>query len=261
MQWLKNLWARRPPRIWLIIVTLVLVFAGLIFFDQQQAGTDKGVRQTYSRQLSQLGKASHELPSVIEAKNSPKDSLSRYFDQLNALLEPCGVLSSAYDKRSASIKDQSTKDSMNKVQKLCKDLNDVVKYSQSLYAACQDYIYFGRDWPDVQDSHYLSDLQDLIEVLGSTKSRLGHVDNTAIQDPALHELTEQVDDASQQAQQIQTAIEKKDFKQAGILSDSLIKQINKDKEDFLNARSYYWNNTIGLSDLQTAVDKLKAEFK
>ena len=248
---------RKLAALFLLLIILIVLGGWQIMAKSR---TDANTKKLYISQIGLLNTAVEGLPTVIKQNNSSQANLNAYFDQLDAVLRPCGQLKAAYDNRLTKVKSHDLKDKMGQVNQLCTDLTAVAKYSQNVYAACQDYLYFGIEWPSVNDSAYLSDLQNIDSIITHTKSRLENVDNSKVQDPALSELTAQLDDADKLAGQIQDALSKQNSSQASLLSVRFIKQINQDKVDFLNARNYFWNNTVQYDALQKAIKRLQDNF-
>jgi ElaB/YqjD/DUF883 family membrane-anchored ribosome-binding protein len=245
------------------VVTSVLLIMGAVVFTSHlyaQATADQSTLKLYRKQMDDLSNGINALPSNIRQNNNVNQDLNRYFDELDSLLTPCGQMTGAYNARIPKVRNKRLKDTMDQTNKLCGDLKDVSKYSQNIYAASQNYLYYQTNWPSVSDQNYPSALRDLDGIIKSTKDRLQHVDSKNVQDPGLSELTALLDNEDQMIMQIQNTLNQNKSDKASLLSDQFAKQFKRDQINFLNARIYYWNNTIEYNQLQKAVAKLKNTF-
>jgi hypothetical protein len=139
---------------------------------------------------------------------------------------------------------------------ICEDLILVTRYSSNLQERLHDYLLLSdAEWPKADTPEFKKRLSDVTEVIAKTRSNLEYLDNSKIQDPALDELLYQVKFAQDIANKVKNAGDNHDEAQKQV--EELRIQLARDRTDFLAARQYFWNNTVGIEQLLKALSSVQ----
>lgn len=222
-------------------------------------------KRYYKKQLASLDTATSGItPAAQLHEANPKDisdNLKRYNNQLDTVLNLCRPLITEEKAFTAKITDQRLKDTIHNSAQLCNDLTAVAAYSEDVYKSSGEYIKFSLQWPAVDSPDYLNRLNQLSDVVKLTGIDMRGIDNSKVNDPGLEELISHIDDSGRQIEQIKTSLRQPDLSTAQRQSDQLVDMLNRDKTNFLSARGYFWNNTIGIEDLKNAIQNLRDQIK
>lgn len=184
---------------------------------------------------------------VPDAKYIEND-LNTYHKRLNEVDLHCKAL----QKLKQPNKQPSGKAAGERVDGICQDLKQVTHYSRLLHERIQDYVLLpDTEWPQPGSDEFDSRLKATNEVIADTRYYLEGLDNSKIQDPALDELIYQVKFAQDIALKVKEA--GNNTEEARKQAEELRLQLSRDKTDFLAARQYFWNNTIGIAQLHKAL--------
>lgn len=165
-----------------------------------------------------------------------------------------------HDRYKASQLTDQVKDAMSNSRQLCSDFLDVVEYSQAVYRALGPYMTIStKQWPYANSQDFDSHMDRLAATLDSSLQTLKAVRNN-VEDPGGSELAAQVELAQSKLKQAQSAKKNGDLAAADKLTDELIALIEQDRIDFMNARTYFWRNTVQLEALQKTVESLTNSF-
>lgn len=206
----------------------------------------------YVKQLGQL-KTEVQLIDTLNSSIYPERKLSNNIDRYQGTLinmaDRCQKMSKQYK---IIKKDQKLKELVQKAEtadKLCKELTGVTEYALSQSLGTERFILFPA--ASIEQNTDNAELTQLQTVLRSTQTNLEKLKTDEIKDPALSEQLTLL-----KGLQSQTDIAAADRTKSKELSKSLrIRQGN-----FLNARDYFWKNSIDVSALEKAIVKLQEQF-
>jgi hypothetical protein len=239
----KNL----PIAMGLVAVALLLAFA------VRSLSAPKAFKQ----RLITLESEVNQIESLLEPSIDNKNSLLKYTVHMGKLAKSCEDINSQVDRQES--KTSRHKSAIAKSGKLCQDLLDVVNYSRALYESSREYILLDRSFlQSTGAANFTEDLRAAIEVLEQTKQTIKKIDYPQVNDPAQSELVSLVDRDLLMAKQLAVLGDAEERTQ---LAAELLNRLNQDQANILNARIYYWNNTIGVNSLQKAIAQLISEFK
>ncbi len=254
--------AKLDKRIWLMIALVVsLLLTTSVWIFRPSVSTEVEAKKFYSQHLASLKDDINSLPDLMKSEEKVDDNLDKYHGVLSELIGTCSSLIGAKtDEILKKPLSQQIKDDISNTKKLCEDLMAVAKYSQGLYAALQPYLFMETEsWPQPNTAEFTERLNETADVVQYARSRLIKLDNSRVQDPALPELASQIDLTTKLIERIESV--SKDNYEASKLTEELLKQIHQDKKDFLDARLYFWNNTIKIEALKRSVTQLEDKFK
>jgi hypothetical protein len=220
------------------------------------------INSEYSTQLAALQLGAKQLPPKIWPNKPVGSDLDDYDDLLYQMEGNCNELRADYPGMKQWSVPMSTKDAMNQVDQLCSDLLGVLRYSQAVYQAAHPYLVLDRSpWPPAtQRFDYASRLNSVSSTANAAKNHLRSINTAATQDPALEELVTTVDSTLALTVKAQAAVDKSDTTTADQLASQVNSQLNEAGNEFLSARTYFWNNTIHVEKLRQAIDRLQGEF-
>jgi hypothetical protein len=243
-----------------LIFIIMIIFAVITILMLLVVKT-KSINEYYTRRLDTLQTDVSGIPSILETDNNQIEAkLSTYEDKMNKISNNCQALLSKNKDMSKTPKD--LRQQTEKVHKLCTDLIAITIYSSALYDSLHDYILLpSSSLPPVNSTEFGQRLNQSAQTIKTSQINLFRLDNSKIKDPALDELKLQLDDAMKKAKDAQEALKAKDYETAERQASQLLKLTNQDKQDFLNARNYFWNNTVQIDALIKSIAKLKTDFK
>lgn len=237
------------------LIIAVLVASGLLTvgfvallnrdsFEQSQA-------KYYSQQLDKLKTDVQSINSHTARKDtatSVPNQINQYQATILDMLAACQGMDGRYEKIKNNPKAKSILQPMGMAQTLCKDLRGVNDYALDHSKTTKDFIVFPAD---MSNSPADSSLQKLQAILESTKTDLEKLKSNPINDPALVEQITLLQELQKQAGEAAGNSEK--------LSE-LAGKTKTRQSDFLNARGYFWKNTIGIDPLEKSITRLQAQF-
>jgi hypothetical protein len=244
----------------LVLLTTVIL---LVALRSPALTPEQQVNQTYGKALDDLANGADRLPPAVWPGKTLAADLADYDDLLYQMMGDCNGLKSDYATMKTWQIPQKTKDAMGQVDRLCADLLGVLKYSQDLYHAAHNYLLVdGSTWPDAsQTFDYQKRLNDTANAAQAAKSHLQEVNSAATQDPAQQELITTTDSTLTLTDKAQKAFDSHDTALANQLGAQLVQKLAADRTEFITARTYFWNNTIQVEKLRSAIDKLNAVFQ
>lgn len=234
------------------LVVAALVTAGIVIvaigFVVVRIKKNAPLSQTqyYARQLDKLKSDVNSIGTLIhqeEGENITPDQTNKYHDTLVDMLGTCRQMDERYENIKNDLGSKDLKESTEKVSKLCSDLEKVTDYARRQSEATEDFVLFPGTSIDNQ-----SNPSKFQAVLGKTKSNLESLQQDPINDPAVPELIAYIET-------LQTAVTSSSD------NATISKLLNTQQSNFINARRYFWDNTIQIANLQKAIDKLIGTFK
>lgn len=217
--------------------------------------------------VRQLGRLQHDVAALPPLVNQPgawtagnlttvSDNMNEYIGQLARVQSDCQELAATAAKLAPAAAGK-TKDAYTNVRLLCGDLVDVTRYARDWAYAAKDYIAYGANWPAADQPLFRANLSRASLTLDDSLAAFGAIDNSKVSDPALPEATALLHGTRDMAAALQSALDKQDFDSANRQSPLFTKRLDKDKSDLLNARGYFWKNTVRLTALQRAIQRVK----
>jgi hypothetical protein len=242
---------------------VILVIIGLVFIINRGGRPEVPltIPQLYQKELTSLSSDLKELSAYINAKHEINEDIDQYISGVNNLKNPCRQIN-IYDKRyqNEALSNQ-IKDAMSNSRQLCTDFLGVLDYSQAVFQSTQAYLTINtQNWPYASSAEFTAHLTDVGKIISGTLDGLNSIKNT-VNDPALAELKSQVELAESKLNQAQKAKADNNTAAADIYANELMELIEKDKTDFINARSYFWRNTVQIDALQKSVEALIKSFE
>lgn len=232
----------------LVIVAIITTIFAIYLFKQTHSQTQN---QYYIKQLTKLKNdtSTIDLAGTQEQDQSAlSDQIKSYDEALADILNTCQDVNARYNAVKADPKVKPLLDRMNKTGKLCEDLQKVTGYAREQSDTTRDFVLFSADTLTTQQSS----LPKFQGVLSSMASDLENLKQDPIKDPAVPEQLVLVQQMQQLAQDATS--------NPGKL-DSLAKQVQTHQNNFLNARTYFWKNTIDIVALTGSIDALQNQFK
>lgn len=244
-----------------IAAVAVAAIGALLFFCRgKNSDTPLTVPQLYQKELANLSADLSQLSAYLDEKREISEDLNQYTAGLTNLKNPCRQMNIYHDRYKNDGLSDRIKDTMSNSQQLCGDFLDLLDYSQAVYMALEPYMTIStKQWPYANSQDFDGHMVRIGNTLDTSLQSLKAVRNT-VQDPGAGELIAQVELAKTKLTQIKVAKEKNDLSAADKLTDELIALLEQDKIDFMNARTYFWRNTVQLEALQKAVGSLSAKF-
>jgi hypothetical protein len=243
------------------VVILLIIGLVLIINRGGKPEVPLTVPQLYQKELTSLSNDLTELSTYINAKHEINGDISQYILGVNNLKNPCRQIN-IYDKRYQNMAlSNQVKDAMSNSRQLCTDFLGVLDYSQAVFQTTQAYLTINiQDWPSARSAEFTAHLTTVGKIISVTLDGLSSIKNT-VNDPALAELKSQVELADSKLNQAQKAKTDNSTAAADTYANELMGLIEKDKTDFINARSYFWRNTVQIDALQKSVVALIESFQ
>lgn len=243
-RWLSKIKRRK---IVFLLAASALLLASLVVILMTTRNTEQNAANYYIERLN-LIKAN------LKTINSPPDDSSdtssakivaEYSKVIDELTTQCQLMT-LRSKQPSQQKFVKIKNSVESAVKLCQDLTPIAQYQSSLYSRLEEFLVadFSKMTADAS-----------AKTIASTQQYLKDIDNSVVNDPALPELQTQLQAISAEAQVTQSANSENLSTQS-----TFYKHLITTKTNLLNARYYFWNNTVQMALLQASVDKLITDF-
>lgn len=259
---IKRILRRLKKRHYLIAAVLV-VFAVIMLvfvFNRKEAAPPLTVQQLYQIELKNLSNDLTELDQYIDNKQDIGQDLNQYTSGLNNLKNPCRQMNIYHERYKNAPLTDPTKDAMSNTRQLCIDFLEVLDYSQAIFSVTGSYLTINtQNWPQASSDNFVPHINSLDKTITLALEGMKNVKNT-VEDPAIHELMAQIEIAQAKLRQSQDAKAKNDIATADAYARDLKDLLTQDKIDFINARAYFWRNTVQLDALQNTVLVLEQKF-
>ncbi len=239
----------------IVFAVLLIVVSGIVLYQRRES---RGVAKSYTANLTDLTNNVQDLQGhlgVPDSMDMLNKELDAYDTRLVRIEQPCKQLIQLKQPD----KSDKGKAAGERIKGICEDLTAVGRYSQELHKQLRDYLLLpDNEWPKPASQEFNERLNTTTEVINKTRKNLEQLDNSKIQDPALDELLYQVKFAQDIAAKTKQAGDNHD--EARKQAEELRIQLSRDKTDFLAARTYFWNNTIGIEQLLKALKGVQASL-
>lgn len=254
----------------LFIVALTVTAALLTAFSadginrgqnsHQAKAPDTNVRGYHREQLSQLSNHTTALADSLQAADARRlvTALDEYHDLQSEIIGSCARLVGSQNQ-SAQADDsvrQDTKDALSQITQLCGDLAPVARYTQDVFRYSRPYLLY--NYPSELS---IADRQTVSQVVAGAIAGLQNIDNNFVQDPAKGELLTRLEAQQTLLEKITVAQNSGDSAAADAHYQELLENVSADQTNFLNARVYFWNNTIRIDALQRKITQLSQSLE
>lgn len=246
---------RKRPRFFIAVLLAFIVITSVII-AAFPSWNDKSGPKSYQENVSGLIADIQTLSKSLgvpegEELNQLSQDLDNYQKQLANIQSTCQQL--------VRLKQPNNSDKGRAIGErtrgICQDILLVSGYSSRLHEHLRDYLLLpAAAWPKAGSPQFMERLDETAKVLTKTHSSLESLDNSKVQDPALDELLYQIKFAQDIAQKVKNVGDNET--QAQKQAEELRVQTSRDRTDFLAARTYFWNNTIGIQQLEKAVNDI-----
>lgn len=258
MQRIRNLLKNKRIRRILIIVTTAVVATTSVFIYRSVYSIDA----YYSKRLQRLHKDLKVLPEYLQLSDNTDQDLKEYNTYLNTTATPCKQIRSKTSKLKKKLSKDKQRQPIDKADQLCMDLAEIIAYQRRLYSSLDVYLTLNIAHVDGPASPQLgTQLNEIQSTITNTLRALRSIDYPRVKDPALSELISQLEEAEKQAEATQEALSGNDQERAQASFAQLRNIMLQDKQDFLLARNYFWNNTVDYEALLLAIENLYKEFQ
>ncbi len=235
-------------------ITLVAVFVLLLLMKSRDS-PHNNQRKYYYDHLGSLGKqvnsikeiVEHESQEITERKKFPSsDGINDYENALSQAQEVCRQLS---DYKNESPLPDNLADQISGINSLCSDLAGVLAYAHRLSIVTKGFVLYRIN----TDQNTVGDInpdvvRDLNSLIDTTIPELQLLKSDPINDPAVPELIAYLET-------VQKAVNTSPNNAA------LFTALKAQQTNLVNARSYFWINTVQIASLQKAIDRLTNNFK
>lgn len=246
-----------------IIAAVVIVAIGSVvfFYRGKTAEAPLTVPQLYQKELANLSSDLSQLSTYLDEKREISEDLNQYTTGLNNLKNSCRQMNIYHDRyKNYPLSDQ-VKDAVSNSRQLCTDFLQVLDYSQALFQVTGPYLtIYTQGRPPANSGEFNRYAASTAVTITSTLGGLKNIRNT-VEDPAIHELTAQVVLAQGKLKQAQDAKTKNNTPAADQYMSEFVALVEQDRIDFINARAYFWRNTVGLDALQRSVQTISSSLK
>lgn len=233
-------------------VAMILIFIGVLLLVRSESHAESRAKY-YSAHLESIKTDVHAIATLSTDRHSDdklSDQIRNYRSRLDSTLSTCQKIGEPYqsDKNNQELKDLHSP--IDSAAKLCTDLEKVATYALNQATVTENFLTF--DSNSLTDSKSAqSNLTKLQETLASTLAGLEKLKSDPMNDPAVPEQITLVQDLQKLAQEANG--------EQGRLAE-LANKTRVHQDNFINARTYFWVNTIRITDLEKSVGKLQSQF-
>jgi hypothetical protein len=249
-----NWWARLGIVLFVLTIGIICL---IIFLKPSQSAQNKSFNDALGDLIANIEnlQKTTEMPEDVNQNTIAKD-LDTYQNHLQSLEKPCNLLITLKQPNSSD----AGKAGGERTVGICQDLLTVTTYSSELHRRLRDYLLLSdAPWPKSDSPDFSKRLADVTDVIAKTREKLEYLDNSKVQDPALDELLFQVKFAQDIANKVKQAGD--NHEEAAKQAEELRIQLARDRTDFLAARQYFWNNTIGIAQLLKALNGVQGSLQ
>jgi hypothetical protein len=176
-----------------------------------------------------------------------------YRQNLSHVSNDCKNILKLTTSRPRANKDLATK--LKATNRLCTDLTKVTTYSGNLYRFLDPLLRTQTtNLPDLGSERLKANLTETKATIKSTQQAIKTLDTSFVADPAVPEINTLLDELTRLSEAIT------DPSDAATVN-TLYSKLQTDQRDFLYRRAYFWNNTVRLDQLHTAIQKQLTSYK
>ena len=236
----------RGQKSWLLAATggliLVLTIAGSIYAVSVRKKSPGTFQQYYAKELNLLGEqiaTIAELQDYHTANPPNRHNIDQYEEAVANTTGICRQMDGKYEGIKNSINDSAVRDKVNSVHALCHDLESVTDYAYRWSKKTRSFVLFKADNLSTED------VKELTDTISVTTFAIDGLKSDPIQDPALPEQVEYLKRVLNASNDPQKASQ----------------ELKTEQDNFINARRYFWDNTIQMQGLRKSIAHLQDGFK
>lgn len=245
--------ARRKPRLTgsVLASLIMIVTAGILFLPRNvQSQTELDYyRAQLDRIKSSVGVVKEQNPREAEV-----EPLSNQIeDYKNALLDGLAACEEM-EIQAEQVNKEVMKDYLDAVahaRQFCGDYEDVADYARRVSKATKQLIILPTE--PLASAESTSSITDLIEIIGYTRTDLGKLNGSPLDDPALEEMIISIDTLQKLAEETQQ-------NPSSANRTKLANETAKQQDNLIHARIYFWTNSVKIDALDRSITRLRAEF-
>lgn len=242
-------------------VILVSSFLGLGYLvnglfnkevNHESARDNTSLGATFQNELKNLDDAVDELSTILQTNrfyheiDDIKHHLSAYTATLLKAKESCERVIKQYSQLPDAIPNELA-DSASNSRSLCIDVDAVTSYANDVSEGLAPYMFF-----ELGENPGQEKLDKLSLVSQESIDYLKNIDSQGVEDPGINEIIVQLENTKKLA----SNVDNDDTPYTNLISN----QVDTDKQNFMNARSYFWHNTVMLERLQRSIQRIRSEF-
>lgn len=244
------------------LFVLLLVTSGFLVWNNRKSDVSQiplTPAQLFIKELNTIDTEVNQLEAYLrQPPSSIETDLDQYIDGMQNLQNPCQQIQLYVERYKQSDATNAFKDSVSQAGQLCNDYVLVLRYSGATYTAL--YPYMNADTQSLQTPE-VEQLKRLKATIDKTKESFKSVNAKGVEDPARNEILVQIELAEKTAQSALSLVEAGDNVAAQNKVKELTTLVEQDKVDFINARSYFWRNTVRIKALQKSVRAQIGQFE
>ncbi len=242
----------------LLLAVGFIVFAGLvlglfIWISDRTASEP----EYYLKRIESSERTITQIANSLQQGETLTDPalLPSYINALDTIVDNCSDII----KRSKTAS-ESFKAKASDTAKLCTDLLAVASYQKSLYNQLELIItYQANLLSDTQDSNFGNRLEVFNGSLTSVLNNMNRLDNNRVNDPGLDEIKVVLLDLQERSRLIMNNIAAAKANPTEL--NLLVKRTKEVQADLLIRRGNFWNSTIGIGNLQKALQKQADQYR
>lgn len=228
-----------------IIGIVLCVIIALVLLWPTQKSASQAELSYYRQKISSIKTAVETVQAENRREIQDSQQLKNievYQAALSSGLSSCQQIEDRKNNKDAAKKLQDYNDEIDQFQLFCKDYIDVFDHALKSSRATRQFI-----------STDTSDLTELKEILGYTKTDLEKLKSSPLSDPGIGEQITTVDALQNRIQQVQDGGSAQGAEQ--LIAESKVQRAN-----IVTARNYFWNNTVHLDAIQRSISRIQTTF-
>lgn len=244
------------------VLILTLAAGGYVFSSSLRSADpdtseNTATKELYKQDIGALKEAVTSLSSLLESNQSYQriDNIGQHTDEYEAALlrakEPCERIVERYDTPATGNLNDTLADTASNSRSICNDTLLIVDYAKTVSVSITPYMTFNETGVSDEDT-----VKKLINASQQSIDHLQTIDNPGIEDPGRQEIIVQLENTRDAATALLNELEEKPNADMGELTG----RVQADKQNFLNAQSYFWNNTVMLNRLEAITKRVYSEF-
>lgn len=241
-------------KILFLSVGLIVIAAATILIASLRNGNTSAA-DSYSVRLKAIKGSVAEINRLNKEEDpASKENIDAYESALLDSVASCRNLDILIRETSSANPSPELKDASSQAGKFCEDYVKVSDYARRLSKSTRQFILYPENNLGSDASRPAGGgLQDMDEIIGYTVSDLTKLKSDPLGDPALDEYITTLSSLRNEIKRTKT--------DPAITAGRIRSDFARQKSYFSSGKQYYWNNTIKITSIQKALDKLLAQFE
>jgi hypothetical protein len=245
--------AKRRPRLSAGVMASIVILAsvGIIFFPRKAQSVTE--LEYYQQQLARVKDSvqivKEQNPTEAEAMEIG-NQIENYKDALVDGLGACDEIDTQAEQTNKDVM-KDYLEAIAHARQFCSDYEDVADYARKVSKATKQLIVQSTD--PLLDQSSTTVINDMVEIIGYTRSDLEKLKGGAFEDPALEEMIITIDNLQKLALETQKT-------PSAANRSKLAEEVKKQQHNLLRSRVYFWVNTIRVDALDRSLTRLSKEF-